>query len=142
LTTSSTAAVISAPLSALGSVSSNLGLDVWLPTTLTGQSWKGALQAFLNSSTLGLYTYALPQFDMGSLTPGQFSHVTIAMPSDVVTKLSSSGYTDLTVTLSFGLADTANLTYVDKLDFGVGGGSDAGAGGAGVRAELAELGAQ
>ena len=127
----SSISVVSTSLSALGSVGSSMSLQVWLPTQLTGQSYKGQVQAFFNSTTLQLNNNATSAVAFGSLTPGQFSTVTIPLDSSIYSKLSQSSYSDLKVTLTFNLADTTDQTFVDKLAFASGTGGSGGATGTG-----------
>ena len=126
-----TISLVSTPLSALGSVGSSMSLQVWLPTALTGQNYKGQVQAFFNSTTLSLNNSATSAVAFSSLTPGQFSTVTIPLDSSIYSKLSQSSYTDLKITLTFSLADTTDQTFVDKLAFASGTGGSGGATGTG-----------
>ena len=123
--------VVSTSLSALGSVGANLGVDIWLPTTLAGQSNKGNIQAFFTSTALSLSSYATSNVPLATLTPGQFSRINIPLDSTLRSKLSQSGYTDLKVKFTFNLADTTNQTFVDNVTFSSGTGGSGGTSGTG-----------
>ena len=118
--------LLSTQLSALGSVGNSMSLQIWLPSQLVGQSNKGQVQATFNSASLPLYSATTTTVPLSSLTPGQFSTVTIPLDASIYTKLSQSGYTDLTIQLAFTLMDTKDQTFVDKLAFATGSGGTGG----------------
>jgi RHS repeat-associated protein len=131
MSSASSISVVSTSLSALGSVGANLGVDIWLPTTLTGQSNKGNIQAYFTSTTLSLNSYATSDVQLTTLTPGQFSKINIPLDSTLQSKLSQSSYSDLTIKFTFNLADTTNQTFVDNVTFSSGTGGSGGATGTG-----------
>ncbi|HEY5957430.1 MAG TPA: hypothetical protein VIV60_12780, partial [Polyangiaceae bacterium] len=123
--------VQSTTLSALGSVGANLGVDVWLPTSLVGLSNKGNVQVFFTAPSLGLFSYSTSNVALAPLTPGQFSRINIPLDSTLRTKLSQAAYSDLSITLAFNLADTTGQTFVDQVTTHSGTGGTGGTGGAG-----------
>ena len=75
--------LLSTQLSALGSVGNSMSLQIWLPSQLAGQSNKGQVQATFNSASLPLYTATTATVPLSSLTPGQFSTVTIPLDASI-----------------------------------------------------------
>jgi len=137
---------VSAPLSALGTLSGAPSVDVLLPTGYQPQaSYYGQVALFVTCGTTVVNQYVGPVALSGPT--GSFRHYTFAaLAPNVATALSSMNGCTVTVQLNLSNAGTLPV-FVDKLSFGQGAGSSggtggtAGTGGAGGKAGAAGAGA-
>jgi RHS repeat-associated protein len=123
------AQLVSARIGPLGIVSQKLSLDLLVPGS--GSLAWGDVQAFVDAPSLGLHQRSLGQKLLGSTQRGVFQRVEIPIASDVVTKLSSASYSDLSVRVAINVPPTSQPVLVDNLSFWSSGGSG-GTGGSGA----------
>lgn len=123
------AQLTSAPLSALGSVSSSVRFDVRVPGS--GPIPWGDVQLSLQSPTLGIWNQPVGQRLLGGTTAGAFQTIELPLSSDFKAKLSSAGYADLVVKIAINVPSNASPVLVDRLTFGEQSGGSGGAGGTG-----------
>jgi hypothetical protein len=116
----------SAPLSALGAVSSSAKLDVRLPGTGT-VPW-GDVQLFVESPQLSLFNQPVGQVTLVGKTAGVYQTLEFPLPSALQGQLAGAGYGDLVVRIAINVPQTSSPVLVDHLTFG---GLDTGTGGNG-----------
>ncbi len=118
----------STSISTLGTLASQAGIDVQVPTSLQGQSWLGQVSITLNAPSAGVNNVNAGAATLSGPV-GTFRRYTIAIPSFVVTALNTHTYSDLTITVQLTVPNTSGAFLVDALTLTSGGGG--GTGGAG-----------
>lgn len=109
--------ITSAPLSSLGPVKGELSLDVRAPT-LPG--W-GTIQVVLVAPSLQMWWTDLGSRNLSSLTAGQFTKLSFALPSAAETALEGS-YSDLRIKIIINGPDLGSPYLLDNIDLVEGGG--------------------
>jgi RHS repeat-associated protein len=118
----------STSISTLGTVASQAGIDVQVPTSLQGQSWLGQVALTFNAPSAGVNNVNAGAATLSGPV-GTFRRYTITIPPFVVNALNTHTYSDLTITVQLNAPSTSGAFLIDALTLTRGGGG--GTGGAG-----------
>jgi RHS repeat-associated protein len=128
LSSSTSPSARSRTISTLGTLASQAGIDVQVPSSLQGQSWLGQVALTFNAPSAGVNN-----INAGAATlsgpVGTFRRYAITIPSFVVTALNTHAYSDLTVTVQLTVPSTSGAFLIDALTLTPGGGGGSGGGG-------------
>jgi hypothetical protein len=118
----------STAISTLGTIASQAGIDVQVPTSLQGQSWLGQVALTFNAPSAGVNNVNAGAAALSGPV-GTFRRYTITIPPFVVTALNTHTYSDLTITVQLNVPSTSGAFLVDALTLTPGGGGGTGRGG-------------
>src|SRR5664280_8775 len=110
--------LVSASMSTLSRVSPQMSFDIMLPSQQPNPYWFGTLQIFMNCPSRGIYNAFLQQVELTGKPVNTWTPVTFAVTNDEISKLLTTGYSDLTFTVVLNVPTPDAGTYlIDNLSF-------------------------
>ena len=103
--------------SEVASYSSQLSLDIYMPSPATNPSWLGQVQLFVTCTSGGIYNQPAGQVDLTGLALDKWDTLNFALPAKIV-NLFKGAYKDIQISVAVNTNQTAAQPYrIDNFRF-------------------------